>query len=457
MVTRSERSLELERTFLRVRSRTERLAATLSPEDQTVQSMPDASPTKWHLAHTSWFFETFLLEPELAGYVPYHPAFAYLFNSYYEAVGPRQPRPERGLLTRPSLPEVLRYRSVVDAAMGTLFAGGLSASVLDTVELGVHHEQQHQELLLMDLKHLFSCNPLLPAYAEPPSLPAPTHAPGGQFGWVEHPGGTADIGHCGGGFAFDNESPRHLAQLVPFALADRLVTCGQWLDFIADGGYTRPELWLSEGWATVQAEGWTAPLYWLHHPGHSRSLDRAPDLEGAPHRDPHDRPRVFTLFGSRPVDPDAPVSHVSYYEADAFARWMGARLPTEAEWEALAPLPEAMAEPDGAPRADPDRVPRADPEAEPDPVLEPLAQRHPGDDFYGSLWQWTASSYSPYPGFRAGPGAIGEYNGKFMVNQQVLRGSACITPPGHARRTYRNFFPARARWAYSGVRLAKDR
>ena len=346
-------------------------------------------------------------------------------------MGARHPRPERGLISRPGVHEVAEYRDHVDRAMGALLDGGGGSGdrqeVLDLVELGLHHEQQHQELLLMDIKHVLSCNPLRPSYAGGAPSPGGTDAP--KAGWIEHPGGPVEIGHRGTGFAFDNESPRHTAQLIPFALADRLVTCGEWLDFIDDGGYTRPELWLSDGWALSRQLGWQAPLYW--------SPPGGPGGE--------DTWQVFTLAGERPVAPSEPVCHVSYYEADAFARWAGGRLPTEAEWEAAAAA--AAGTPGGAPA---DGGPAGAPALHPGPA-------EPGDhQLYGTAWQWTASSYAPYPGFRAAPGAVGEYNGKFMVNQYVLRGGCCVTPPGHIRATYRNFFPASAQWAFSGVRLARD-
>jgi ergothioneine biosynthesis protein EgtB len=373
--------------YCEVRTLTERLASPLSAEDQTVQSMPDVSPTKWHRAHTTWFFETFVLPDASPGYAAFDDAYAYLFNSYYEAVGPRHARAERGLLTRPGIAEIGRYREHVDAAMVDVVDRGDAGFV---VELGLHHEQQHQELLLMDILHVLSCNPLLPAYGE---LPWPASAPGVE-GWIGHDGGVVAVGHEGDGFAFDNEGPRHDVLLRPFELSARLVTCGEWQAFVADGGYRRPELWMSDGWTTAQANGWSAPQYWVED-------------------------SVFGHAGLQPLDVDAPVTHVSWYEADAFARWAGARLPLEAEWEAVAPVPGD------------------------------------GGDWYGAAWQWTASPYTAYPGFAPARGAIGEYNGKFMVNQQVLRGSASLTPPGHARRTYRNFFPASARWACAGVRLAR--
>jgi ergothioneine biosynthesis protein EgtB len=418
----AEACSDLLHRYGQVRALTEELAAPLSPEDQTVQSMPDVSPTKWHRAHTSWFFETFLLTGR-PGYQAFHPAFGYMFNSYYEGVGARHPRPERGFVSRPGAAEIGDYRRHVDEAMeAELAQGSLPDAALGEgglVDLGLHHEQQHQELLLMDIKHVLSCNPLRPAYGAPkwggPAAP-------GRPGWIEHAGGVVEIGHDGNGFAFDNEWPRHRALLTPFALADRLVTCGEWLAFIDDGGYGRPELWLSDGWATAGEHGWSAPLYWS-------GRDPGDDGEGW---------SIFTLTGQRALDPGEPICHVSYYEADAYARWAGARLPTEFEWEAVA-------------GADPDEGNVLDPA-----ILHPRA---PGDgtrSLLGDVWQWTSSSYAPYPGFRPAPGAVGEYNGKFMVNQYVLRGGCCVTPPGHVRPTYRNFFPAGARWAFSGVRLARD-
>ncbi len=395
-----------------VRARTEALSEPLSPEDQTVQSMADVSPTKWHRAHVTWFFETFVLAPKLPGYEPFHPDFGYLFNSYYEQVGDRHPRPERGLLTRPGAEEVGVYRRHVDGAMDELFADP-PEDALGLVELGLHHEQQHQELLLMDIKHVLSLNPLRPAYRELATRPG---GPARPQSWVEHAGGLVEVGHDGAGFAFDNEGPRHSEWLEPFALADRPVTNGDWLAFVDDGGYRRPELWLSDGWAAVQGAAATAPFYWRWRDGGWTE---------------------FTLAGSDPLDLSRPVVHVSYYEADAYARWAGARLPTEAEWEAV-----ATSHPVSGRSLDPERL---RPETGP-----------PGDlGLFGDVWEWTSSAYLPYPGFRPASGAVGEYNGKFMVGQHVLRGGSCVTPAGHVRPTYRNFFPPGAQWAFAGLRLAR--
>ncbi|HET6964969.1 MAG TPA: ergothioneine biosynthesis protein EgtB [Acidimicrobiales bacterium] len=399
--------------YHRTRSLTEELARPLTPEDQTVQSMPDVSPTKWHRAHTSWFFETFLLAPSAQGYTPFHPDYAFLFNSYYEAVGPRYTRSRRGCVSRPGCAEVAAYRAHVDERMDLLIRSAPDDRAGSLVELGVHHEQQHQELLLMDIKHVLSMSPLDPVYRPLPS-PAPEEEPAGAD-WVKHDGGLVEIGHGGSGFAFDNEGPAHQVHLTPFAVADRLVTCGDWIRFIEDGGYQNPALWLSDGWAAVHSEGWEAPLYWHDEDGTWT---------------------VFTLHGRRPVDPAEPVCHVSYYEADAFAAWWGARLPTEFEWEAVAadrPVTGQLSDPAS---------------------VHPQRQVAPA--FFGEAWAWTSSAYLPYPGFRPAAGAVGEYNGKFMVNQQVLRGGCCATPDGHVRATYRNFFPPAARWPFTGVRLAKD-
>ena len=387
--------------FAAVRARTEALAAALSPEDQTVQSMRDASPAKWHRAHTTWFFETFLLLPHLPGHSRFREEFGFLFNSYYEAAGPRHARPKRGMLTRPSSAEVGAYRSHVDAAMAALMRSPPPGALLDLVELGLQHEQQHQELLVTDALHALAQNPLCPAYD--PAWREPEAATG-PARFLDGPAGVVEIGHGGGngaaaGFAFDNETPRHRAYLAPYRIADRLVSNGEWLAFTRDGGYRTPTLWMSDGWAACQAGCWDAPLYWRREEGGAW--------------------RQFTLAGLRPLDEDAPVRHVSWYEADAFARWSGRRLPTEQEWEAAAGLPGFR-------------------------------------DAEGVVWQWTGSAYRPYPGFRPWEGAVGEYNGKFMVNQMVLRGGSLATPPGHARRTYRNFFASDKRWQFSGVRLAED-
>jgi ergothioneine biosynthesis protein EgtB len=416
----------LARRYVEVRRATEDLAAGLSPEDCQVQSMPDASPTKWHLAHTSWFFETFVL----GGRAPYDARFGYLFNSYYESLGARVARGARGLLTRPSLGEVRDYRRHVDGGILRLLeAGDVDDATAARIVLGLHHEQQHQELILTDVKHALGSNPLLPAYrAAAPSGPgvAPS-APAPPVGWVEHAGGVVEIGHAGPGprgepFAFDNESPRHRVVVEPFRLADRLVTAGEYLAFIHDGGYRRPELWLSDGWAAARAGAWTAPLYWRERDGTFA---------------------VFTLDGVTPLEAAAPVEHVSYYEADAYARWAGVRLPTEAEWEVVAgpgPIEGNFLE-SGALR------PR------PHPVSTRAA--HPSQ-LFGDAWEWTRSPYVPYPGFRPAAGALGEYNGKFMCNQVVLRGGSCLTPRTHMRATYRNFFPPDARWQMTGIRLAAD-
>ncbi|HVU51706.1 MAG TPA: ergothioneine biosynthesis protein EgtB [Polyangia bacterium] len=402
-----------------VRRATESLAAPLSAEDQMVQSMPDASPTKWHLAHTTWFFETFVLAPRAPGYRVFDARFGYLFNSYYESVGPRHSRPARGLLSRPSLAEVKRYRAHVDEALGRfLREGAPDAATLAVIELGLHHEQQHQELVLTDIKHALAQSPLAPAYRADAAPAAPGDAP--PLSYVAVEGGLVEVGHAGEGFAFDNEGPRHRAYLRPFALGSRPVTCGEVLDFIADGGYRRPTLWLSAGFEAVTRGGWTAPLYWE-------------ERDGAWWQ--------FTLGGPRPVERAAPACHVSYYEADAVARWMNARLPTEQEWErAAADVPVAGSFVESG-------------------RLHPAAATTPAATFaqlYGEVWQWTASAYAPYPGFVTAPGALGEYNGKFMVGQMVLRGGSCASPRAHLRATYRNFFPPDARWQFSGIRLARD-
>ena len=402
----------LVQPYRTVRDATTSLTAPLAPEDMAVQAMPDASPLKWHLAHTTWFFETFVLKHAVPGYRPFHPQFEYLFNSYYNALGPQWYRPHRGLLTRPGVSEILAYRAHVDAAMERLLESGSFPAPV--VELGLNHEQQHQELMLTDVKYLLSQNPLHPAYRELSAL-AQTGATRAQR-WMEGTPGVRAIGYAGPGFAFDNESPRHDELIRPFRMADRLVTNGEYRAFIADGGYQRPELWLSDGWAAVRERHWEAPLYWAER----------------------DRARwIYTLAGFRALDDAEPVCHVSFYEADAYARWCGARLPTEAEWEVAA-----------AGR----------------PVVGNLAETgrfHPapsdgGTQLFGDVWEWTASPYLAYPGYRPPEGALGEYNAKFMCNQFVLRGGSCATPASHIRATYRNFFPPDARWQFSGIRLAAD-
>ena len=411
--------------FDEVRAHTERLAAPLSPEDQTVQSMPDVSPTKWHRAHVTWFFETFVLADHESDFAPFQDRYWFLFNSYYESLGPRYARPDRGLVTRPGAHDVGVYRDNVDARVRdlvtTLDEGSLD-KLAPTIELGFHHEQQHQELLLMDIKHVLSRNPLEPVYAGRPR----EHCEPDAMTFVDVEGGLVEVGHEGDGFSFDNELPRHRQWLEPYRVADRLVTNGEWLEFMRDGGYERPELWLSDGIARVRADGWRAPLYWVEHDGTW--------LE-------------HTLHGTWPVNPGLPVAHVSFYEAEAFATWAGKRLPTEAEWEHAVVA-------DG--QADAARSPGN---------LADVDHFHPGPapsaggphrlrQVHGDCWEWTSSAYHPYPGFHPPAGAIGEYNGKFMSNQMVLRGGCVLTPPGHARATYRNFFPHGARWALSGVRLA---
>lgn len=424
--------LALSEAYRSTRALSRALAAPLSAEDQGVQSMPDASPAKWHLAHTTWFFETFLLAPFLPDWQPYDARWGFLFNSYYEQVGERHPRPQRGLLSRPSVAEIARYRGAVDQAMGELLAGpsGTNAEVAALVRLGINHEQQHQELLLTDILHAFSCNPLRPAYRSTP-LPPATPQEAARLAptrWVSYPGGLREIGHAGRAFAFDNESPRHIVFLRPFRLASRPVSNGEWLAFIADDGYRRPELWLSDGWAAVQAEGWRAPLYW--HP------DDAGDW------------RTMTLYGPQALDPEAPVCHVSFYEADAFARWAGKRLPTEGEWEfAAAGVPVAG-------NLLGTRALELCP-LQPRPAAAAVAGAPPRQ-LFGDVWEWTQSAYAPYPGFRPAAGAVGEYNGKFMCNQMVLRGGSCATPASHVRATYRNFFYPHQRWQFSGLRLAED-
>ena len=402
--------------YRRVRQETERLAAPLSAEDQTIQSMPDASPAKWHRAHSTWFFETFVLGPNLPGYTVHDPAFGYVFNSYYEAIGPRHPRPARGMLSRPGVEAVAAYRAHVDAAMERLLALGDEA-VAALAVMGLHHEQQHQELLLTDIKHAFSQSPLHPAYLSPPAMPATPSLPA-PLGWWPLRRGIHAVGHEPKGgildFAFDNEGPRHDVLLRDGAIADRPVSNGEFRGFMADGGYRRPEFWLSEGWALAQSSGWDAPGYWQR--------------EG-------DSWHVHTLHGLLPVRDDEPVCHVSFYEAAAYAEWAGKRLPTEYEWEVTAGQHPGTGLPVGPARP------------HPRPLLPGVRQ---------DVWEWTASPYSPYPGYHPQAGALGEYNGKFMINQMVLRGRSCATAEGHERPSYRNFFPPQARWQFSGFRLAED-
>lgn len=427
----------LMQRFTDVRGRTERLASPLSAEDQVVQSMPDASPTKWHRAHTTWFFAEFVLGADgTSERVWDRPEYRFLYNSYYEAVGARHPRPNRGLVTRPSNAEVADYREHVDKAMLELLAAGTDERVDATTLLGTHHEEQHQELLLIDVKHVLSMNPAVgPAYADVVHNSSPDPGP---IGWVEFAGGTVEIGldcapapddsRAALGFAFDNEGPCHEVRLYDYALADRLVTAGEWLAFIDDGGYQRPELWLSDGWYRAQDEGWDAPLYWRRNPD-----------------DPSNW-WVHTLTGLRAVDPHEPVCHVSYYEADAFATWADARLPSEFEWEhaTRGRSVQGVFLDERSPNFEFHPTPAG-------PATGDLRQ------LFGDAWEWTSSAYQPYPGFRAAAGAIGEYNGKFMSGQQVLRGGGVLTPPGHARATYRNFFHPHTRWHLGGVRLATDR
>jgi ergothioneine biosynthesis protein EgtB len=401
--------------YFRVREATVELCRTLETEDLVIQSMPGTSPIKWHLAHTAWFFETFVLARASISRRPFHPLYGALFNSYYLQAGSQFPRAQRGLISRPTVDEVHRYREHVDQEVLALLRDGVSQELEALVELGVHHEEQHQELILTDLKHLFSLNPLCPVYRE--RRPEEDILPGPLF-WVAFPGGIRSIGHSEGGFAFDNELPRHQAYLEPFEIASRPVSCGEYRAFLDDGGYHSGKLWLSDGWAEAQREGWEAPLYWKKEDG---------------------RWRIMTLTGMRDVNDREPLCHVSYYEAEAFARWAGARLPTEAEWEVAA----AAADLEGN-------------------FLEsgrfhpvPAASTVGVGQLFGDVWEWTSSAYLPYPGYQPPLGALGEYNGKFMCNQFVLRGGSCVTPRAHIRRTYRNFFYPRDRWQFSGIRLAR--
>ena len=394
------------------------LVAPLSDADATVQSMPDASPAKWHLAHTSWFLESFVLRDHVPGYVAFDPGYAYLFNSYYEAEGARHSRAARGMVTRPSLTQILAWRAHVDTAIAAALPM-LSPDARALITLGIHHEQQHQELLQTDILHLFAQNPAAPAlWDQPRTAPAPAPGP---ICWIAGRTGIVQIGHDGRGFAFDCEGPRHDVLLHPHALADRTVTNAEWLIFMADGGYMRPDHWLSDGWAWVHAERIDSPLHW-------RQVDGT--WQG------------FALDGLHPLHPAAPVTHISQYEADAYARWAGARLPTEAEWESAA----AGHDPDGG-----NQIDRAS------PVRPRAAPAGPGlRALFGDVWEWTGSAFLPYPGFRTAPGAVGEYNGKFMSGQAVLKGGSCATPRGHLRASYRNFFPPHQRWQFTGLRLAKD-
>jgi ergothioneine biosynthesis protein EgtB len=425
---RASEATSLAEQYREVRAATVALCATLTPEDYVVQSMPDASPAKWHLAHTTWFFEEFVLQHAsvTAAGTPYEfhdSSFRYLFNSYYNAVGPMHTRSSRGLLSRPTVKEVLAYRERVDERMLALLEKGPSAESRRVLTLGLNHEQQHQELLLTDIKHLFSCNPLLPAFIQ---QPAATSRPVPALSYKGFAGGLHDIGHADHGFAFDNESPRHKVFLVPFELANRPATNAEYLEFIRDGGYRNAALWLSDGWATVKSEQWNRPIYW------SDSLAQEFTLNG----------------GLRELDPNTPVCHLSCYEADAFARWAGARLPTEFEWE----IASAQAQEPG--NFVESRQWHPVPAAYPSPTGRtnglPMLQ------MFGDVWEWTQSAYSAYPGYKTAAGALGEYNGKFMVNQLVLRGGSCATPRSHIRPTYRNFFNPAARWQFSGVRLARD-
>jgi ergothioneine biosynthesis protein EgtB len=410
-------SANLRTLYRTIRATSLRLCEPLAIEDHVVQSMPDASPAKWNLAHTTWFFETFVLGPFVPGYRVFDPRYALLFNSYYHAAGERHPRPQRGLLSRPTVAEVRAYREHVDAAMECFLDGerALEGRPAFVVELGLNHEEQHQELLLTDLKHMFATNPIEPAYRSeaPPSSPQP-----GAAGWSAFDGGLGDLGTDDPAFAFDNERPRHRTWIDPFELADRPVTAGEYLEFIEDGGYERSELWLSDGWDEAVRRSWTAPLYWKRGGEDWREV---------------------TLHGPRPLDRAAPVCHVSFYEADAYARWKGARLPSEAEWEHVAaalPVEGNLLESDR---------------------LHPVAAPGSGPrQLFGDVWEWTSSAYLPYPGFAPFPGGIGEYNGKWMSNRMVLRGGSCVTPRRHLRASYRNFFDPQARWQFSGIRLARS-
>jgi ergothioneine biosynthesis protein EgtB len=411
----------LTERFSQTRRFSEHLCEPLAVEDYVVQSMPDVSPTRWHLAHTTWFFETFVLARWEADHRPFSADFQFLFNSYYNSVGEQFPRLRRGLLTRPTVAQVFDYRHAVDERMARLLnsrGDDDSKEIARVVELGINHEQQHQELMLTDIKHVLSCNPLWPAYRRLPDHVPATIARSSR--WSARRGGVVEIGHQGQSFAFDMEGPRHKVFLPPFDLHDRLVTNGEFLEFVNDGGYRRPDLWLSLGWSTVRDQEWAAPLYWVERDG---------------------KWHEFSLGGLRPLRADEPVCHISYFEADAFARWSGARLPTEAEWEHAAVGVDLQGSFVESNRYHPRAID---------------ADRAGLTQMYGEVWQWTASPFTPYPGYAAPSGALGEYNGKFMCNQYVLRGGSCATPASHMRATYRNFFPPDARWQFSGIRLARD-
>ena len=421
VITDANPAISLAQRYQTVRKFTSTITAPLSAEDCMVQSMDDASPTRWHLAHTTWFFETFVLKPHAENYREYDPQFAYLFNSYYNTVGKQFPRPQRGLVSRPGLEAIRKYRSAIDDAMSALLESeNLSSEVAAVIETGLHHEQQHQELILTDIKHLLSCNPMLPVYCERPF--AGSHQ--ADAGWFDIPAGMFEVGHRGDGmFCFDNELPRHSTYLHQTAIATRPVTCGQYIEFMEDGGYQNPLHWLAQGWGTVQESGWDAPLYWVQRDGQWHT---------------------FTLAGLVPIDPDWPVCHVSYFEADAFARWSGNRLPTESEWEVASQQSIGSGQ-------------FADLLTANNQSLHPTGTAPSGslNDMFGGVWEWTSSPYTAYPGYAPPPGAIGEYNGKFMCNQYVLRGGSVATSSDHIRDSYRNFFPSHTRWQFSGFRLAR--
>jgi len=423
----TDSSFELGSRYREVRGWSESLCAPLQPEDYVVQSMVDASPAKWHLAHTTWFFEEFVLQQAGSNYEPFDPQFSFLFNSYYNAVGDRHPRPRRGMLTRPTIDEVYKYRHEIDVLILELLEGELSEQTRAVIEVGLHHEQQHQELLLTDVKHLLSNNPLRPAYRTAndaaPTFKSRHNGDGNgasRTNWLRQPEGLYTVGHDGEGFCYDNETPQHRVFLQTFELGSQLVTNAEYQAFVEDDGYTRAELWLSDGWDAVRKHGWHAPLYW----------ERDDDGWSS-----------YTLHGMLPLDEAGPVCHVSFYEADAYTRWVGARLPLEAEWEVVAAA--APAEGNFA-------------DSEQFHPLQPQSNADSHWQLFGDVWEWTASPYAAYPGYRPPEGALGEYNGKFMCNQMVLRGGSCATPPSHIRATYRNFFYPDARWQFSGIRLARD-